>query len=153
MGFRLKIDLKEIFSLGVIIAICIWLYSVAKNFPEATRRYPQWILIAAVVLALIEMILKTVRSSKADCQEPVEKKSNAVLIRVITVASICVMYVFLVDVFGFFSSTAVFSFALMYYLGVRKPVTLIAVAAGLNIGVYLLFVTFLRISMPQGLLF
>jgi|GEM_PF-1156733 len=153
MGFRLKIDLKEIFSLGVIIAICIWLYSVAKNFPEATRRYPQLILIAAVVLALIEMILKTVRSSKADCQEPVEKKSNAVLIRVITVASICVMYVFLVDVFGFFSSTAVFSFALMYYLGVRKPVTLIAVAAGLNIGVYLLFVTFLRISMPQGLLF
>jgi len=153
MGFRLKIDLKEIFSLGVIIAICIWLYFVAKNFPEATRRYPQLILIAAVVLALIEMILKTVRSSKADCQEPVEKKSNAVLIRVITVASICVMYVFLVDVFGFFSSTAVFSFALMYYLGVRKPVTLIAVAAGLNIGVYLLFVTFLRISMPQGLLF
>jgi len=153
MKFKLKIDIKEVLSLGVIIAVCIWLYKVAENFPEATRRYPQVILIAAIVLALIEIISKTVKSSKSDCQEPVEKKSSVVLVRVLTVAAICIIYVLLVDIFGFFSSTALFSFSLMYYLGVRKPVTLIAVAAGLNIGVYLLFVTFLRISMPQGLLF
>jgi len=153
MKFKLKIDIKEVLSLGVIIAVCIWLYNVAKNFPEATRSYPQLILIAAIVLALIEIISKTVKSSKSDFQEPVEKKSSVVLVRVLTVAAICIIYVLLVDIFGFFSSTALFSFSLMYYLGVRKPVTLIAVAAGLNIGVYLLFVTFLRISMPQGLLF
>jgi len=153
MKLKFKLDIKEVLFLGVIIAICIWLYSVAENFPEATRRYPQFILIAAVVLALIEIISKTVKSSKSERQEPVEKKSSVVLVRVLTVAAICIMYVLLVDIFGFFSSTALFSFSLMYYLGVRKPVTLIAVAAGLNIGVYLLFVTFLRISMPQGLLF
>ena len=153
MKFKLKIDIKEVLSLGVIIAVCIWLYTVAENFPEAARRYPQLILIAAVVLALFEIISKTVKSSKADCQEPVEKKSSVVLVRVLSVAAICIIYVLLVDIFGFFSSTALFSFSLMYYLGVRKPVTLIAVAAGLNVGVYLLFVTFLRISMPQGLLF
>lgn len=150
---KVKIDKKEILPLGAIIAICLWLYTVAGNFPEATRAYPQMIIIATVALAVIEIICKTIKSSRADSQKPVEKKSPAVLIRVLAVAAICAIYVFLVDVLGFFSSTAIFSFALMYYLGVKKPVTLIAVAAGLNIGVYLLFVTFLRISMPQGLLF
>jgi putative tricarboxylic transport membrane protein len=150
---KFKIDKKEVLSLGFIIAICMWLFDIAGNFPEATKAYPQMILIATITLAVIEIILKTIKLNKTDYQKPFEKKSPAVLIRVLTVAAICVIYVFLVDLLGFFSSTAVFSFALMYYLGVRKPVTLIAVAAGLNIGVYLLFVTFLRISMPQGLLF
>ncbi|MBT9139341.1 MAG: hypothetical protein DDT31_01925 [Syntrophomonadaceae bacterium] len=133
---KIKIDKKEVLSLGVIIAICVWLYRVAQNFPEATRGYPQWILIGIGVLAVFEMILKTVRLSKTDYQESVAEKSPAVLIRVLSVTAICVIYVLLVDILGFFSSTAVFSVALMYYLGVRKPMNLIAVAAGLNLGIF-----------------
>jgi len=151
---KVKINHKEVLILVPILIICVWLYSVAANFPEESRRYPQLLLIAIGAMAVIETLSKAIKMNKSvDNLEPVTKQSPAVLIRVLTVAAMCVVYVYLVDLLGFFSSTAVFSIALMYYLGLRKIKTLISVAVGLNLGVYLLFVAFLRIAMPRGILF
>lgn len=147
---KLKMN-KEIYLSTAIIAVCAWFYSLSQSFPLVTRRYPQGLLMIIGILAVIEMVTKTIKISLSN-EAPI-KKPITPLIRAIIVAVMCVIYVFMLGHLGYFSSTIVFGLAFMFYLGLREPKTLIGVVVGMNLFIYLLFVVLLRVPMPQGLLF
>lgn len=150
---KLKMN-KEIYLSTFIIVVCAWLYNSAQSFPMVARRYPQGLLVIIGVLAVIEMITKTFAISRlTETIEQVAKKSITPFIRAVTVGALCLMYVFMVGNLGYFSSTIIFGFVFMFYLGLRRPTTLISVVLGMNLFIYLLFVVLLRVPMPQGLLF
>lgn len=151
---KFKLNYRELGILVPILAICILLFLLTADFPVESRRYPQMILIGIGLLTLIEIVSQNLKKKSTGDEQDIEKKNSPeVSRRILIVAAMCLCYVLLVDFLGFFSSTAIFSIALLYYLGIRKITTLLSVAMGLNLGVYLLFVAFLRIGMPRGFLF
>jgi hypothetical protein len=148
---KLKMN-KEIYLSTAIIVVCAWLYSLSQSLPLVTRRYPQGLLMIIGILAVIEMVTKTIKISLSD-EIPSVKKPITPLVRVIIAAVICLSYVFMLNYLGYFSSTIIFGLVFMLYLGIREPKTLIGVIVGMNLFIYILFVVLLRVRMPQGLLF
>ncbi len=62
-------------------------------------------------------------------------------------------YAAAVSILGFFVSTGVFMIAAIWLLGYRKLWVILLTTFGMEIFIYLLFVSFLHTRMPEGLLF
>ena len=63
------------------------------------------------------------------------------------------VYIQLLDVLGFSLASPLFLLAVMYYFGVRKPVTMIAIAVLLTLAIYLIFRVAFHVPLPRFNLF
>lgn len=67
--------------------------------------------------------------------------------------SAMVIYVIGIVTLGFFTSTASFMVLVMFYLGIREVYNYIIAVSGIALFFYLLFVVFLHVPLPHGLVF
>ena len=63
------------------------------------------------------------------------------------------LYVLAIQIIGFFVASGVFVIAMMFYLGERKPATYALAASSILVFYYVLFIRFLHVPLPAGLLF
>ena len=127
----------------IILLICTGLFYEGWRYPAASRLFPLGLL-AFLMIGAIVMIVRPAGAPKGERGEP--KK-------VILTTLLCVAYVAMVEVLGFFVATAIFMTVYMAMLGLRKPLIFIAAIVGVNLGLYLLFVWQLKVPMPVGILF
>ena len=73
--------------------------------------------------------------------------------RVAVTVALLAGYALLVPVVGFFTASAAFLLIHMSFLGVRKPVWLIAVTAGLLLVAWGVFEWFLNVPLPHGMIY
>ena len=109
-----------------------------------TRGSFPWVCSTFLMIGAIVMIVRPAEASKGERGEPKKVLLTTVL---------CVAYVALVEVVGFFVATALFMSVFMAMMGLRKPLIYIAAIVGVNLGLYLLFVWQLKVPMPIGILF
>ena len=62
------------------------------------------------------------------------------------------VYVLAIGYLGYFASTALFLCGSMYWFGKHGPVVLISVSGGFILTIYALFVLFIGVRLPEGLL-
>jgi hypothetical protein len=73
--------------------------------------------------------------------------------KVLLTTLMCVAYVALVEVLGYFAATSVFLGVFMAMMGIRKPLVYITAIVGINVALYLLFVWQLNVPVPVGIFF
>jgi putative tricarboxylic transport membrane protein len=136
--------------IGVVCAaIGIWAWIVSLSFPETTQVYTHVALIAFIGLSVILIIWSLVNA----------KKPGGEVVNVATFKSpmltfiIILAYVLLLDKIGFFVCSAVFMLGFMWFMGYRKPLTMVLTTVGMLGFIYLLFVFELHVSLPDGILF
>lgn len=127
----------------ILLLICTGLFYEGWSYPADSRLFPLGLLTFLMIGAIV-MIVRPARASKEEQGNP--KK-------VFLTTLLCVAYVALVEVLGFFVATALFMAVFMAMLGLKKPIVYIAAIVGVNLGLYLLFVWQLKVPMPPGILF
>ncbi|MFB4212247.1 tripartite tricarboxylate transporter TctB family protein [Shouchella sp. JSM 1781072] len=100
---------------------------------------------ALLVLSIVLFFLK----SDEDATLFMKKKDLAVLL---TMFSMLLAYILLLEPIGFVLSTCVFLFSSSLFLGYRKHLTNVAVSGVVPLTIYFLFTSLLGIALPQGIL-
>ena len=127
----------------ILLLICTALFYEGWHYPADSRIFPLGLLTFLMAGAIV-MIARPGQAPKGKGGDP--KK-------VLLTTLLCVGYVALVEVVGFFIATPLFMTTFMAMLGLRKPLVYIAAIASVNLGLYLLFVWQWKVPMPTGILF
>ena len=136
--------------IGVIaLAIGIVMFIGTKDFPAITQLYCRIVLIILMVIGFA-MILTSVINAKKPGPQEVHLKE---WINPLIIFAFVLVYVFMIDKIGFFVSSAIIMPAIMVFMGYKKPLPMILTTLGTLGFIYILFVTQLKLRMPQGLLF
>lgn len=128
---------------AVLLLVCTGLFYEGWSYPPESRLFPLGLLIFLIIGAII-LIVRPPRTSGGEGGDPK---------RVLQTTLLCLAYMVLVEFVGYFVATALFVAVFMAMMGIRKPFVYVAAIAGINIGLYLLFVWKLKVPVPIGILF
>ena len=133
----------------VALAIGVAMFLGTKEFPPITQLYCRIVLIILITIGAA-MILTSLINAKKPGPEEVHLKE---WINPMIIFLIVLVYVFMIDKIGFFVSSAIVMPGIMLFMGYKKPLPMILTTVGMLGFIYILFVTQLKLRMPQGLLF
>ncbi len=133
----------------VCAAVGIWAWIISLQFPATTQMYTHVALGAFIGLSAI-LIVWSVIHAKVPGGEVVQP---AIFKNPMLTFVMILVYVLLLDKIGFFVASAVFMLGFMWFMGYRKPLTMILTTVGMLGFIYLLFVYELHVSLPEGILF
>lgn len=127
----------------ILLLICTGLFYEGWRYPADSRLFPLSLLTFLMIGAIV-MIVRPAEASKGERGDPK---------RILLTTLLCIAYVALVEIVGFFVASALFMAVFMAMVGMRKPLIYIVAIVGVNVGLYLLFVWQLKVPIPIGILF
>ena len=137
---------------AVFYVICALFYSGTKKLPADSQMYPKFIVIilfGLTTLYMIQMIMNAVKygtESGKSSFEGFQPKQFFVCL------GLTILYIAAVINIGFYVSTAVFLVATLLFLKV-KPLYIAIATVALLLLIYCAFTLFLRVQLPNNLLF
>jgi putative tricarboxylic transport membrane protein len=78
-------------------------------------------------------------------------KGKTMMGRVIWIIAWCAIYAFTIERLGYLLSTAVVTFALLWYFNRRQWIFNIVMSVGIPVSIFILFDTLLKQSLPRGI--
>lgn len=148
-------------SLSIIFALLF--YSKAIDMVESAAFLPK-ILVGLIILLSIGMMIegyyreKThIKRKKRIDERPKEDEVEEIpgelnIPRIIIVVIMIATYIFLMKPVGYFITTPIFAISSYLYLKATKIKNMLFIAGGFTVFVYVLFVAFLKIPIPMGIL-
>ena len=140
--------------LALLFTIIYW--ASAYDLPRASLVFPRALLFILVPLFIWNFVdsLRGFRKTLAAGGEDGSKWECGLNITAakVVVTLFTLAYIVIMPLIGFVVTTALFLAALAYYLGLRKPVPLLSFTAVYVAVVYGIFVAWLNIRLPAGLL-
>ena len=148
--------MKDELKLGsTILAGCcfMWFYAI-PNHIKGTRAalYPKGLIIAMMIISVL-MLIKGILLKKTGEKEKNWTFINEATARSLMVVPIMVVYIFLIDIIGFYVMTFSFIIIFMIYFGARKPLSICLFSTILPLVVYLIIGRILSFPFPAGFLF
>lgn len=165
-----KIKVKKVFlqitfaGLAVLLAVVFYIHTL--HLPKAAYQLPR-ILIVIVILLSIAMVVERLYSHKKNLRQdskntdfPInhnpgvskEDEFDIRLTRVFVFIVLITGYILTIERLGYFIITPIFIIATYLYLRAAKFLNIILIAVGFTFFVYLLFVLFLHLPIPMGIL-
>ena len=145
-----KTDIGVVLFMYVFCGLFLYL---SQDLSESSKTYPLftiWLLFGLTTLYLIRMLVSTGKYGvESGTDELFDGFKPA---QFLFCLAMTVVYMLMVKFIGFFVATIVFMLAVLLFLRVPIKATIIAVVS-INLLVYLAFVKFLGVRLPQGLLF
>ena len=148
----MKMKYTDVGIVAVFYVICGLFYSGTKKLPAESQTYPKFIVIilfGLTTLYLIQMIMNAVKygteSGKSQFEGFQPKQFFVCL-------GLTLLYIIAVITVGFYVSTAVFLVVSLLFLKVKPLYIAIATVALLAL-IYVAFTLFLRVQLPNNLLF
>ncbi|MCF8105783.1 MAG: tripartite tricarboxylate transporter TctB family protein [Desulfohalobiaceae bacterium] len=148
--------MNEDLKLGtILLVLCcfLWFYAIPyhiKGFLPAL--FPRSLTLAMLIPCLI-LLLSGYASRKSAQTRQEQKTPKAVKLRALSIVPVMIVYIFFIDIIGFYVTTALFIFIFLLFFGARKPVALVIFPIALPIVVYLVIGKTLHFPFPQGILF
>lgn len=142
-------------DIGVVVfmyAVCAYWYYGTTQLKESSRTYPYFTVALLFGLTTLYLLQMLVAAKKHGVESGVSEVFKDFQPAQFFVCLACVIvYVVLVSTVGFFVSTVVFMVAVMLYLKVPVLHMSIAVVV-LTVLIYFVFVRFLGVKLPTGIL-
>ena len=141
--------------IALVFTIMYW--ASARTLPAASGTWSNVLLMLLVPLFIWNFInsviefRKTVRSDK-----PESEKWNCTLglsKSKIVVVIVALVYVLMLPILGFVIATLIFLAGLAFFLGIRKPIRIIAFSVVYTVVLYAIFVEWLSVALPKGIFF
>lgn len=136
---------------GLFLFFSIIFYLESLKLPETAARLPQLLIVIIIILS-IAMFIESVIKPKKMAASNNDFVQNIAVKRVFLFAVFIALYIFLIDTIGYFIVTPIFVIVAFIYLKAAKLKTVIFIAVGFTAFIYALFVMFLKIPVPMGLL-
>ena len=145
-----KTDIGVVLFMYVFCGLFLYL---SQDLSESSKTYPLftiWLLFGLTTLYLIRML---VSAGKYGVESGTDELFDGFKpAQFLFCLAMTVVYMLMVKFIGYFVATIVFMLAVLLFLRVPIKATIIAVVS-INLLVYLAFVKFLGVRLPQGLLF
>ena len=149
----MKMKKTDIGVVGFMYAVCAFFYVYSFDLKEGSETYPLFtigLLFALTTLYLVNMIIA---AKKFGVESGAEEVFEGFLPKQFIISIVLtIVYFLMMKYLGFFVSTTVFMLASLLYLRVPVLHTAITVVA-VNVLIYVAFILFLGVKLPQGLLF
>ena len=139
-------------TIGLFILEAFY-FILIKQLPPKAARYPYFVLglmvFLTILLAINTFIIKPKNEEKSEKEE--EKSEGILYKQFFFVMLASAVYIILIDIIGFFVTTATYLFVIM--IGLKSNIKWsIVVSIIFPIFLYLIFVSFLRVPVPRGFL-
>lgn len=143
---------KDRWFASFMVAVSALLLVQAYGYPAESSQFPRFLLVLQMGFSII-LLVQAWRVGPAPPPQDAPSDSWASLYAPFKVFVAASMYVLAIEYLGYFAATALFLCAAMFWFGARRPVVVISVAAGFLLIVYALFVSFMGVRLPEGVLF
>ena len=150
-----KYNLKSLFMKILFPVLClafvIFYYIKTLNLHYLSVIYPRIIMIGllgVIIWDIIEGVKKW--KQEIDKSEKIAEKDN---LKAIIIYLVTTFYIFMISRLGFAVCTFLYLVFMLYYLGVRKIITLILFPTITAAAIYIIFTELLSIPFPRGILF
>lgn len=160
-----RLMLRIIFAI-LAIAMAIVFYVHTLHLPKAAYQLPR-ILIVIVILLSIAMVIEGVMTYKKQRSRQTPKPGRPQeqlpptspeaglqinLVRVVVFTILIAGYVLTIERLGYFIITPIYIIVTYAYLRATNWLNMILIAVGFTVFVYVLFVLFLHLPVPMGLM-
>ena len=139
-------------TIGLFI-LEVFYFVLIKQLPPKAARYPYFVLglmvFLTLLLAINTFIIKP-KNIEEDKEEEDKFKGN-LYGQFFFVIALSAVYVILIDIIGFFVTTAIYLFVTMVILKSNIKWSIV-VSIVFSIFLYLVFVSFLKVPVPRGFL-
>ncbi|HIT04077.1 MAG TPA: tripartite tricarboxylate transporter TctB family protein [Candidatus Caccocola faecipullorum] len=142
------INKEKVYSLSVTV-ISVLLTVQAFRYPAESSHFPRFLCILMVLFSLIS--LSKALKDKEQKREEITFASTVKLPLIVFLTAIA--YIFGIAYVGYFVSTTVYMLVMMFLFGERRIIPMGAAVAVFLIVIYALFVHFLGLRLPEGILF
>jgi putative tricarboxylic transport membrane protein len=147
---------RYLFAILALVFVIVYWSSAAK-LPERAIIFPRFItfLLIPIFIWVFIQSYNEFRKLEKDTATPENKKYDmrmGLTKTKLVITGITVAYVLIMPVVGYVVTTAAYIAGLSFYLGNRKPLSLILFTVIFFAIVYGVFVVWLRINVPQGFL-
>ena len=141
----------------VLIVVCSTLFVYTLRFSGQTGIFPRFALGALIILGAYT-IYNGIKETKRD--RNILNSGGTVTpdltLKDLKLPSVgyafMLVYIIAIEPVGFFVSTTVFMLVYMWFLKIRKPAVMILVTLGVDVFLYMLFVFYLKLQLPEGIL-
>ena len=120
----------------------------AFMYPAASSQFPRFLMLLQLIFSVVLLVL-SLRIPQAAGAKSFRLADLYPPFKVFVASSV---YVLAIGYLGYFAATALFLCGSMYWFGKHGPVLLIGVSGGFILTVYALFVLFIGVRLPEGLL-
>jgi putative tricarboxylic transport membrane protein len=146
--------LKHSLFAAFTVTIGAYFYFKGSTMPSSAALFPQ--IVAGLIFLLSgAMVLQSVRDVKNGTGEPAGDTSARQKVhvpRVILFTLSIAVYIYLIPRIGYFIATPLFMVVSYLYLKAAGFVRAILISLGFSVFIYFLFVWFLKLPIPMGLL-
>ena len=142
--------LEEIFVVGILIILCIYVFLTAGSFKGTSSLFPRIVSALTAILCFLQLgaSVRSLRSLQNTQEEPVGSGRSFLL-----ASASLVVYAALIFLLGYYTATLLYLCASIYLFGYRKKLVIVLVSAGMIGFIYGLFHLLMYVNMPKGLLF
>ncbi len=166
--FTVRIAMKaklhhDVWISAALIIFSVAFFSLTISFPKQSAVFPRFFLVGLLLFSLIILaggIRKTkllkAADDKGNCGKLQGKEKNITfdeLKNPLVGLAFIIAYIALINILGFFVSTALFLASLMLKLKIKNYLLVALTTIGVTAFVYVLFVSQLKLIMPKGILF
>lgn len=146
---------------AVALIFAIVFYVDSFNLPKDAASLPRiltWIIIILSLAMFAEAFYKERKKAKVTsdpalkADETDEPQDRIHVFRIFVFAALIVIYVALIEPLGYFIVTPLFAIGVLTYLKSTKLWKSVLIAIGFTVFCYFLFVAFLKLPIPMGLL-
>lgn len=135
-----------------LFSIIVFLYAEQYKGAGVSQYGPNFFPQALAIFMLTASVLLVVQAFRGKSRKDMESIDKVGFIRAGVTLGICIVYLFIMQIIGFFMATLLFLFALMTYIGHKGIVIRIISTLSVSLAVYGIFYFFLKIPLPEGLL-
>lgn len=149
MGYLVQHFLFAVFTVG------LGLYFFIKAFfmPSAAAHFPT-IIASLVFILTASMVVEALRKVRRGSGIPISKapEGKILVTRVVSYVALIAAYIFLIPRIGYFVATPLFMIISYGYLRALGIFKILLLSICFSIFIYFLFVWFLKLPIPMGLL-
>ena len=145
---------KHSITSGLVLILCVVFFIQSLNYPISAARLPQILIILIAILSILMLIEAIKKRNETSAENKGEEETGKVnIMRVSIFVAMIALYIFLMDVIGYFILTPLFVFASMMFLKATNIRMAIFLAVGFTAFIYVLFSMFLHVPVPKGIFF
>lgn len=140
---------REVGFAAFVTLLSAALFGGALLYPPQSSQFPRF-LMALQLLFSIALLVRAWRRRGAGARGTAGPVSLGVPLQVFVATA---AYVIAIEQLGYFVASALFLFGAMYWFGRHRLIVMIGVTAGFLAVMYALFILFIGVRLPEGLLF
>ncbi|WP_455594353.1 tripartite tricarboxylate transporter TctB family protein [Cloacibacillus porcorum] len=143
---------KELFFSIAISVISVLLTLQSFNYPPESSQFPRFLCILMLLFSFL-ILIRTLKNKEGEKTMSTGSGFISAAKLPVTVFASTAAYLFCIGYVGYFVSTVIYMSASMFFFGERRPLPIAAAVLVFLAVIYALFVSFLGLRLPEGILF